>query len=124
MRSSPASGRSLAESEITRSSTPVSRRCRLAAIRGSNDVSRSLGTEISTGPASVSTVLNRRPFWELPLRPLKELRLSYLKESQGFFGAAESHEDFRSLKMDPSVDAFATSCWLSAVSTCWSASLG
>jgi len=124
LQSSPAGGRTLVESEITRSSRLVSRRCRLATIRGSNDASRSLGTEISAGPASGSTVLDRRPFWELPLRPLEELRLSYLRESQCFFGAAESHEDFRFLKMDPSVDAFATSGWLSAVSTCWSASLG
>lgn len=43
---------------------------RLATIRGSNDPSRSRGTEISTGPVSVSAVLDRRPLRELPpLRP-------------------------------------------------------
>src|SRR5262245_9476613 len=51
-------------------STPVSRRCRLATSFGSNEESRSRGTEISTGPVSVSTVLARWPLRELPpLRP-------------------------------------------------------
>ena len=40
----------LAESEMTISSTPVSRRCRLATIFGSKLESRSRGTDISTGP--------------------------------------------------------------------------
>ncbi len=55
-----------ADSEITRSSIPVSRTCRFATIFGSNDESRSRGTLISTGPASVSTVLDRCPFLEFP----------------------------------------------------------
>ena len=45
---------------MTISSTPVSRRCLLATIFGSKLESRSRGTEISTGPVSVSTVLARR----------------------------------------------------------------
>ena len=48
-----------ADREITISSTPVSRRCLLATIFGSKLDSRSRGTEISTGPASVSTVFAR-----------------------------------------------------------------
>jgi len=66
----------LADSEITMSSTPDSRRCRLATIFGSNEDSRSRGTASSTGPASVSTVLERRPLRELPLpRPAESLLL-------------------------------------------------
>ena len=42
--------------EITRSSTRVSRRCRSATILDPKLASRSRGTEISTGPASFSTV--------------------------------------------------------------------
>jgi hypothetical protein len=45
-----------ADREITMSPTPVSRRCLLATIFGSKLESRSRGTEISTGPVSVSTV--------------------------------------------------------------------
>ena len=55
-----------ADREITISSTPVSRRCLLATIFGSKLESRSRGTEISTGPASVITVLARWPLRELP----------------------------------------------------------
>jgi hypothetical protein len=51
--------RPFADSEITMSSTPVSRRCLLATIFGSKLESRSRGTESSTGPVSVSTVLVR-----------------------------------------------------------------
>jgi hypothetical protein len=59
-----------ADREITMPSTPVSRRCLLATIFGSKLASRSRGTVISTGPASVSTVLARWPVRELlPLRP-------------------------------------------------------
>ena len=58
--------RPLADKEITMSSTPVSRRCRLATIFGSKLASRSRGTLISTGPVSVSTVLARWPLRELP----------------------------------------------------------
>ena len=46
--------------------TPVSRRCLFATILGSKLESRSRGTEISTGPASVITVFARCPFRELP----------------------------------------------------------
>ena len=48
-----------ADREMTMSSIPVSRRCLLATIFGSKLESRSRGTEISTGPVSVSTVLAR-----------------------------------------------------------------
>jgi hypothetical protein len=48
-----------ADREITISSTPFSRRCLLATILGSKLESRSRGTESSTGPASVITVLPR-----------------------------------------------------------------
>jgi hypothetical protein len=49
---------------------PESRRCRLATILGSKLPSRSRGTVISTGPASVSTVLARLPLREFPpVRP-------------------------------------------------------
>ena len=41
------------------SSTPVSRRCLFATIFGSKLESRSRGTLISTGPASVITVFAR-----------------------------------------------------------------
>jgi hypothetical protein len=59
-----------ADREITMSSMPVSRRCLLATIFGSKLDSRSRGTDSSTGPASVSTVLPRCPLREfLPLRP-------------------------------------------------------
>src|SRR5487761_1488295 len=51
---------------MTISSTPVSRRCLLATIFGSKLESRSRGTEISTGPVSVITVLARWPLRELP----------------------------------------------------------
>ena len=56
----------LADNEITRSSTPVSRRCRFATILGSNEASRSRGTSMSTGPASVSSVFARLPLREFP----------------------------------------------------------
>ncbi len=46
-----------AERKITMSSTPVSRRCLFATILGSKLESRSRATDISTGPASVITVL-------------------------------------------------------------------
>ena len=49
------------------SSTPESRRCRLATIFGSKEESRSRGTSSSTGPASVNTFLVRLPLRELPL---------------------------------------------------------
>ena len=55
-----------ADREITMSSTPVSRRCLLATIFGSKLESRSRGTEISTGPVSVITVLALRPLREFP----------------------------------------------------------
>ena len=48
-----------ADKEITISSIPFSRRCLLTTIFGSKLESRSRGTESSTGPASVSTVLPR-----------------------------------------------------------------
>ena len=48
-----------ADREITMSSIPDSRRCLFAMILGSKLESRSRGTEISTGPVSVSTVLAR-----------------------------------------------------------------
>jgi outer membrane protein assembly factor BamB len=49
---------------------PVSRRCLLATIFGSKLDARSRGTDSSTGPASVSTVLPRCPLREFPpLRP-------------------------------------------------------
>src|SRR5947209_20585829 len=51
---------------MTMSSTPVSRRCLLATIFGSKLESRSRGTESSTGPVSVITVLARRPLREFP----------------------------------------------------------
>ena len=57
----------LALSESTISSIPVSRRCRLRTIFGSKLDSVSLGTSISTGPISVSTVFERVPLRELPL---------------------------------------------------------
>lgn len=61
----------LADREITMSSTPESRRCLLATIFGSKLESLSRGTDISTGPASVSTVFARWPLRELPLfRPV------------------------------------------------------
>jgi hypothetical protein len=56
-----------AEREMTMSSTPFSRLWRLATILGSKLESRSRGTEISTGPVSVITVLARWPLRELPL---------------------------------------------------------
>jgi hypothetical protein len=55
-----------AVNEMTRSSIPDRRRCRFATIRGMNDASRSRGTSISTGPASVTTVFARVPFREFP----------------------------------------------------------
>jgi hypothetical protein len=59
-----------AVSEITISSTPPRRRCRLRTNCGSNVPARSRGTSISTGPTSVITVLARVPLRELsPLRP-------------------------------------------------------
>jgi hypothetical protein len=62
--------RPFADREITMSPTPVSRRCLLATIFGSKLESRSRGTLMSTGPASVSTVFARWPLWEFPpLRP-------------------------------------------------------
>jgi glyoxylase-like metal-dependent hydrolase (beta-lactamase superfamily II) len=45
---------------MTISSTPVSRRCRLATIFGSKLESRSRGTEISTGPVSARGRVRRR----------------------------------------------------------------
>src|SRR5512135_2712572 len=48
------------------SSTPVSHRCLLATIFGPKLDSRSRGTVISTGPASVSTAFPRWPLRELP----------------------------------------------------------
>ena len=56
----------LADNEITRSSTPLSRRGRFATSCGANVPSRSRGTAIRTGPASVSNVLGRRPLREFP----------------------------------------------------------
>ncbi len=56
----------LADNEITRSSSPVSRRCRFLTSCGSKLPSRSRGTSMDTGPASVKTVLPRLPFRELP----------------------------------------------------------
>lgn len=47
-------------------STPVRRFCRFLTIFGSKEPSRSRGTDISTGPTSVSTVLARVPLRELP----------------------------------------------------------
>src|SRR6266536_152533 len=59
-----------ADREITSSPAPVSRRCLLATIFGSKLDSRSRGTEISTGPVSVITVLARCPLRELlPFQP-------------------------------------------------------
>ncbi|AOR30960.1 hypothetical protein BFF78_07795 [Streptomyces fodineus] len=55
----------LAASEITISSTPVRRFCRFLTIFGSKEP-RSRGTAISTGPTSVSTVLEPLPLRELP----------------------------------------------------------
>jgi hypothetical protein len=53
----------LAYSDSTISSTPVSRRCRLRTICGSNVPARSRGTSICTWPLlSVSTVFGRVPF--------------------------------------------------------------
>src|SRR6266496_828554 len=67
----------LADSEITRSSTPDSRRCRLATICGVKLESRSRGTSISIGPMSLSTVLTRVPLRELPpSRDRKSTRLN------------------------------------------------
>lgn len=51
----------------TISSIPVSRRCRFFTVWGSNVDPVSLGTSISTGPISVSTVFERVPLRELPL---------------------------------------------------------
>src|SRR5215831_7026477 len=45
-----------ADREMTMSSTPVSRRCLLAAIFGSKLESRSLGTESSTGPVTIAGI--------------------------------------------------------------------
>ena len=60
-----------ADSDNTIWSTPVSRRCRFLTIVGVNVASTSRGTSISTGPISVSTVLDRTPLRELPrLRPI------------------------------------------------------
>ena len=59
--------RPFAASEITSSSTPASRRCRLATIFGSNEPSRSRGTSICTSPTSVNSVFERLPLRELPL---------------------------------------------------------
>ena len=56
----------LADSESTISSTPVSRRCRFLTMVGPKESSRSRGTSISTGPMSVSTVLDRVALRELP----------------------------------------------------------
>ncbi len=53
--------------ESTISSMPVNRRWRLRTIFGSKLESVSLGTSISTGPISVSTVFDLVPFRELPL---------------------------------------------------------
>jgi transposase InsO family protein len=62
--------RPFAVSEMTRSSIPPKRRCRLATTVGVNEASRSRGTLIPTGPTSVNNVLDRRPLRELaPLRP-------------------------------------------------------
>ncbi len=58
--------RPFAASEITISSTPVKRFCRFLTILGSKEPSRSRGTAISTGPTSVSTVLERLPLRQLP----------------------------------------------------------
>jgi hypothetical protein len=58
--------KTLADKEITMSSTPVSRRWRFLTICGSKVPSRSRGTASSTGPTSVSTVLPRIPLRELP----------------------------------------------------------
>ncbi|MDT4987314.1 MAG: hypothetical protein QOI74_1408 [Micromonosporaceae bacterium] len=55
-----------AVNEITRSSTPDNRRCRFRTSCGANDPARSRGTSNSTGPASVNTVLDRRPLRALP----------------------------------------------------------
>lgn len=56
----------LADNEITRSSTPDRRRCRLATIFGSNEESLSRGTAIPTGPASFSTVFTAPPVTRVP----------------------------------------------------------
>ena len=48
-----------ADSEMTSSSTPARRFCDLATILGSKLASRSRGTSTSTGPTSVSTVVDR-----------------------------------------------------------------
>jgi len=56
----------LADNEITRSSSPVSRRWRFLTSCGPKEPSRSRGTSSGTGPASVKTVLPRLPLRELP----------------------------------------------------------
>jgi hypothetical protein len=53
-------------SDSTTSSTPLSRRCRFLTICGSKLPPRSRGTSISTGPTSVSTILDRTPSREFP----------------------------------------------------------
>ncbi|OEJ49708.1 hypothetical protein BGK72_01730 [Streptomyces agglomeratus] len=58
--------RPFAASEMTISSMPGRRFCRFLTIFGSKEPSRSRGTVISTGPTSVSTVLERVPLRELP----------------------------------------------------------
>jgi hypothetical protein len=51
---------------MTISSTRGRRFCRFLTIFGSKEPSRSRRTVISTGPTSVSTVLERLPLQELP----------------------------------------------------------
>jgi hypothetical protein len=54
-----------AVSDNTIWSTPSSRRCRFLTITGSKVPSRSRGTSTSTGPTSVTTVLERFPLRSL-----------------------------------------------------------
>lgn len=66
-----------------------SRALPLTTVRNLNGASRSQSTEIFTGPRRVGTVLNRRLFRELPLRPF-ERTLTRLPQGVpgGFFWAA------------------------------------
>lgn len=57
--------RPFAAGEVTISPTPVRRFCRFLTISGSKEPSWSRGTAVSTGPTSVSAVLERLPLREL-----------------------------------------------------------
>lgn len=102
----------------TISSTPVSRRCRLRTICGSNVEPVFRGTSISTGPISVSTVFVRVPLREFPLPRPDTSCFSYPRCSSISASSAVSRTFFVSRFNNPSGPTRSMPCSLAWARSC------